>query len=356
MPPKTNAEIGELNEFKALRIINKMGWIRPQELGRLMWSEAPHGSKYGERIARTLQAKDLVIARKLPSHSGTALVLSTKGARFLNERVDVQAKSGKDFGETSGSMWQPPKVWKHDLLATSFIAHRLPEIMGFISEKQFKKAYPYVAKVPDALIVESNNEITWIEVEHARKSGLVGMQLMAKTIVSHLTNESHFFDRPCTKVGIAYPADSIDDRGYAINHRKRVTEAIKLQLNEGQSVEVSFYELQLRSGAVIGYEEKVARIEHDSLRGYKASLEVIETDEETGTMYLEIGLPWHTGCIEPQPDGFNWSVFLDRENPVPSHVDEKNGLGFTSTLSEAKREIASFVSQVQSCRGERKIK
>ena len=123
-------------DIQGLTAIWDFGWLRPQELGRLMWPEATHQVKYAERIARKWCDKGLILSRKLPAHNGTALVLSESGARLLRESIGVAAQSGKDWGETRNGAWMAPRWWRHDLVANSLLSimaarghHVIPEAL-----------------------------------------------------------------------------------------------------------------------------------------------------------------------------------------------------------------------------------
>ena len=101
-------------DIQGLTALWDFGWLRPQELGRLLWPEATHQVKYAERIARRWSEKGLVLSRKLPAHNGTAMVLSESGARLLRESIGVAVQSGKDWGETRNGAWMAPRWISRD--------------------------------------------------------------------------------------------------------------------------------------------------------------------------------------------------------------------------------------------------
>lgn len=215
-------EIGEINKLNALTLIWEHGWIRSQELGIFMWPKSNSYKKNAEALARKLIDQNLVIPRKLPLNSGTALVLSKKGADALIER-DIDAVSQKSFGEMNKGVWTAPGNWKHDLLCTGALAYLKKRGFNVISEKEIKRKYPNLKKYPDGVFLNDENAY-WLEVENQRKSGKL-LNFMVDTLINLRLNGIELFGKKFNIPVVAYAKNSIDEKKNKIDHKTRVTNA-----------------------------------------------------------------------------------------------------------------------------------
>ncbi|PLK49848.1 hypothetical protein [Uliginosibacterium sp. TH139] len=110
------------NDLKGLSLLHRFGWLRAPELGKLFWRTQEHASVRANRLVRSWAERKLVLVRRLPEGAGQAVVLSEAGARLLRDYADIDAKSGKDWGETRSATWVPALTWKHDLIAAGVLA------------------------------------------------------------------------------------------------------------------------------------------------------------------------------------------------------------------------------------------
>ena len=211
----------------ALRLIHRFSWLRPTELGRLLYPRNKHARKYAEKLLRKLTAMRLVIARKLPGRSaGTAYVVGTRGATQLDIWGDVHKgyTSGKDWGAFHNGVWYPPTSWRHDLWAVGVVSH-LAELRGHevLPEPYLRHTAPYQIKYPDALLVCRDKGFSaWLEVESARKSGKNLEQLVRAVIGASRGKPLSYFDEvqdAPVKLGIiAILVDARDERGHNLDH------------------------------------------------------------------------------------------------------------------------------------------
>lgn len=237
----------------ALRFIGRFTWLRPQELGKLLHPGKPHSRKYAERHLRKLLALRYVVARKLPGQdAGTAFVLATRGAQFLNDwnagTGDMTYRAGTDWGTTASGVWEPPRSWRHDLIATGVLAC-LRERMGWgvFPEPMLRHVVPVAEKHPDGLVVaemRGTKLSLWLEVENARKSGrdidLLARALMRAGIgLPHSGFDGFTSGAPIRAGMVAIDPAARDERGRRLDHLLRVEHAMaKVPLVAGARVQL----------------------------------------------------------------------------------------------------------------------
>ena len=353
MSTRNDIQQGLKNELHALEIIHRFGWLRPQEIGRHIWPGSKHSEIYGVRIGLKLQKSKMVIARKLPRHCGTALVLSRQGAARLKES-GINASSGKDIGMSVGDSWIPKKTWEHDLLCSSFLIlvrekyqHKKYE---FRSELEMIRAYPKAIKIPDGFIYSDEGFSAWVEIENAKKSG-PNMRAMIKHAIDISNHGEEIFGKNCRHAIFAYPEFSEDYRGYNIDHRTHLINAIRAQLKPGTTMLVSLFKIKQKSGAAVSIDVELLKLESNALLQQAKNLREIGKNKETGAVYFDIGLKFHTGCTEPNGKEFNWSIYLDgSEFDLPDGIEEAHELGVANSLIEAKLAIVNAVAKVKAKR------
>lgn len=223
-----------LNDIYGLTWISKFGWLRSAELGRLMWPNDAYARTRADRVVRGWLERGLVISRGLPDGAGRAFVLSEPGARLLREAGQLTVKTGKDWGEYQKNVWRPDSDWCHDLIASGVLVRLHEQGWQIIPERLIRQTNQDLAKIPDGLAIREN-KVVWLEVEHARKSGRAMRDLAnALRIVAEGTCKAVSGCRPTT-TWVAY-ADAPDDRGYRIDHRFRITSAIRRIAREDISI------------------------------------------------------------------------------------------------------------------------
>lgn len=216
------------NDLEGLGWINAFGGLRTAELGRLMWPNESYSRTRTDRVARSWFERGLVLARPLPDGAGRLLVLAEPGVRLLRNE-GVEACSGKDIGETKAGVWIAPANWKHDVLSAGVLAFLYEQGYEIIPERQIRKHNPTLNKVPDGLAWPKDKPAQgiWIEVESARKSGK-NMQELSNALCRISRENSVLLSgvKP-VKAIVAFVADTTDERNYQLNHRARVTAAIR---------------------------------------------------------------------------------------------------------------------------------
>ncbi len=256
--------LGQENDRTALRLIHDFGWLRAPELGLLIWGAHAHHVKYGERLLRKLDARHLVIPRPLPAHAGSAFVLSQRGAELVLENTGVAARSGKDWGETQAGVWTAPKWWRHDLLAHSFLARLWSQGFTVFPERRLRRENA-VDKLPDGIAISPNgHHVFWIEIESTRKSGR-NMDLMARALIRVTLGKAPTLSGlKANDTMVCYAEGATDERGYRLDHRERVVNA--LQRHAPDSIEVCLYKLRLKGLAVADFSGEVVTITPDVVK------------------------------------------------------------------------------------------
>lgn len=238
------------------------GWLRPQELGLLRYGAAPHSRKYAEAGCRKLLDEGLVLARRLPRHSGTAFVLSQQGAALVNHWDDTAYRSGKDFGDANGGDWMPPATWQHDLAAIGVLAHLRAQGWNIRPEIALRREDQPVPKHPDGLLYHDGGGY-WLEVEASRKTGLKLVRLVEALVraargqpVAHYDAWQHL---PITRAMVAIDRSTKDESGHAVNHWHRIEAAIRKR-GLSAPVEITVAWLTMRGAGVGSVALEVKRL------------------------------------------------------------------------------------------------
>ncbi len=235
------------NDIDGLSWVHRFGWIRTTELGPLLWpgSAARHQA---DRLARDWIARDLVLARPLPEGAGRALVLATAGVRLLAD-AGIPASTGKDVGQMVGGQWRPPLSWRHDLLAAGVLVDLHSRGWKVFPEREIRQRQSDLAKFPDGLAVRGA-DVAWLEVERAHKTGPNGRQLTDALCAVGTGEAGTVLEHRPTVGLVAYCADARDSRGYAIDHRARITAAVAATTRK--PVELMWARCTLRGPAGLG--------------------------------------------------------------------------------------------------------
>lgn len=231
--PQNPLQKGAELDYQGLRWVWDFRWLRPQELGRLLWPKVGHATKNAERLCRKWESNGLIIRRKLPNHNGTAIVLSDRGAELLREH-GIDAKTGKDIGKVAGTEWTPPITWKHSILAAGVlsISHERGHTIYPESKIRRENLDVNIKKIPDGIIeFKGKNNRTlnlWLEVELSKKSGRENIDKLAKNIIRVTEGGADkLCGIKCEIAAIAINRNQICDRGYKLDHKERIANAIK---------------------------------------------------------------------------------------------------------------------------------
>lgn len=236
---------------RALVWIHRFIGLRPTELARLIWPGQVNGRKQAERLARELEAAGQVIVRELPRGTGKLLVLAEPGARRLRALGHEGARSGKDYGETTGMAWRPPWNWQHELFAAGFLSLAVEAGQQIMTEAELRRRYGS-QKWPDGIVL-AGNEAWWVEIENARKTG-DEMHRLADTLASIARgNLPQIEGRSITKILICLDPHSRDERDFFLDHRQRVTNAIRRRADVPVPLIWSYMHLS-DVGGVVGYD------------------------------------------------------------------------------------------------------
>lgn len=349
----------------ALELIWDFGWLRPQELAKLLWKDSKHGITNADYFVKKWEEDQYILVRKLPNHSGRAIVLSQRGALFLYNKSDklenkVIAKSGKNFGSIVGNgkekQWKPPLSWKHDLMANSLLVHLAQIGHDVIPEKKLRRERK-LSKYPDGVILDfyGPGKNAWLEIESARKTG-ENMRMMIEKIIELSKNERKYYLAPTdtskeNAALIAYVPNKEDEIGYAINYRKRIINAIKRQAKE--DVSIYFAELELTGYAVSGCKVTEEFIENEEVteavlkyqkEGYHFFNKTIYVSENEKLAF--------TGSYKYKASSntYLWQVTDNREYEYDNFNKSEPiiiGIGRALSESEAQRRILFCINEHQ---------
>lgn len=314
---------GEKRDFQGLKWIWDFGWLRPQELGKMLWPEAEHATKYAERLCRKWIDKGYVIARQLPDHNGTAFTLSAGGALFLEQR-GVQAKTGKDFGETEGGRWIAPHSWRHDLQAAGLLALLHQQGAEVIPEKRLRRENPSLKKIPDGIVLDTNGRATWLEVERSKKGGEYLSGLAAALIQVARGDAPPVSGQKPVFAAIA-AAETTDGAGHVVDHEKRVKNAIQ-RLSE-VDIKLIVFRLGLKGAGVISASHSVDTVEADAATRLVAKIDSYGWDEDPSGRLVTV---W---------DGFEGKLWQEngRWHYSVSRFEAEESRGSAATITAAKR-------------------
>lgn len=323
------------NDIHGLRWISDFCWLRPTELGALIF-DGVHARKQAERLARSWVHRGLVLERVLPERAGRALVLASRGVQLLAD-AGIAARSGKDIGKIEDGIWRPQLTWKHDLLATQVLVNLYQRGFDVLPEPVLRRTAGPLAKMPDGLAI-GEDRVIWLEVESARKTG-PAMRLLADTLSIVAAGQATAVcgHRP-TQAMVAYLANAQDERGHALSHRARVQRAVAEAARS--DVQLTFAECTRRGVAGVGSLQLI----HTTVAADRASA-ILKRLDASGWRLDEISgvTKAHYGSFmayvwqDPVAPG-TWSYDADGEGWVSSAA------GYADSITEAKRCAADLIA------------
>jgi hypothetical protein len=155
--------IGEQNTRAILTALHRFGWLTSRMISALVWPEAKQAPALARRTVRALAEQKLILKRALPE-GGDCYVLSAAGARWLNEKEGVAAKTG-----TGLQLGNPV----HRACSNWYLINRLLAGDTVWTEYEIQTGRAPVAnvsgKVPDGLL-DTAFGLVWVEVENAWKN------------------------------------------------------------------------------------------------------------------------------------------------------------------------------------------
>lgn len=222
---KSNQARGRELDLAVLRTVHEHGHIRAQELAPFVFSaEHKHVLKLAQAQSAKLRKAGLLVGRQLPDGAGLALVLSEAGAAELR-RHGIAASAGTSWGRSEGGIWSPPGNWRHDILASGVLARWHVDGWRVIPEPELRRLDPGRQKYPDGLAVDHQENVWWLEVEYARKSG-ENMRRLAHYLAKARTTGVPIAGMTATHPLLVYAAGTRDERGYVIDHKGRLLRAL----------------------------------------------------------------------------------------------------------------------------------
>jgi len=268
-------------------------------------------------------------------------VLSAAGAAV------VESTTGKDWGEqypapagaSGGTVWRPPKTWKHELLAAGALACLYEEGLNILPEHALRRL-PEVAglaKLPDGLAWRTGKPAAWLEVEQAEKSGR-RLDELADWLVHLACGRVPAIAGQKPVIGmIVYNPDALDARGHRLNHRTRLV--AKIQQRAKSDVPLIWAACQLTGNGV-----RELTFEHETVATSRAAqvLSVLNArgwTEEEGVQWSTYD-NWTVTIWDESDDTECWAYQLEQagHDALPANrVD---------TISEAKRGAANAIALI----------
>lgn len=307
-PLPSTQELRQHNYVLGLTAIAKFGWLRPREVGNVLWAKNESRHIAGARITRQWLDEGLVIQRLLPHGFGHAYVLSKLGANFVNGETEYgyehEVKSGKKIGDhinQAGSSWIPSMSWRHDLLSNGF----LTLVMGFggrvVSELELRRESTGSEKIPDGLYSTDTLRDNWMAIETERSAKWSkDAQAVSKSIVNTALYESQVNGRRILGTVVLYEDPMVphwgDECRPIINHLDRIARRCKSIVPDGDHFNLVGIPLVTSGGAVVDISDPVSiAIGSSDSEVIKKSIYTYRWDEYRGSHRLQI--PESSGMI-----------------------------------------------------------
>lgn len=318
-----------LKDTQGLLFIHQFGWLRTAELGKLLWPGMATARQSADRLARSWIERRLVLPRQLPDGAGRALVLAAAGVVLL-AREGIAANSGKDIGKITGTHWQAPITWRHDLLAHGVLCELHRRGYTVYPEAELRRSNSHLVKIPDGLAVK-DQDVLWLEVENARKTGKAMRTLaQALAIVASGQAVAVYGFKPSAAL-VAHVPSVLDERGYAVGHKQRVSDAVAKAI--AADISLHWAECTLLGTAGVG----TVSFSKDRIASDRAGkvLQVLEAGgwQQDDAGVLSVSYSNHRAFIW-QDEGGNWSFAIETLAGVPVTGD------YAQSISEAKRDAA----------------
>lgn len=210
--------------------------------------------KLANKLIDRLRSSNLVISRPLPKRAGNAIVLSTAGARHLQRSLNIHVHPGDKWGRSTDGRWHAPTAWEHELLVTLVMLDFLSLGDEVKTEHEIRAENPGLHKYPDGLakytVCTDNKfveEVAWIEVESADKSG-AKMLALTKSLTKVQRGMAPVLSgwKPSMSL-VAYRGDMLDLSGKPIDHKNRIVSAIRRHI--GADLSLNFQKVQLKDSS-----------------------------------------------------------------------------------------------------------
>jgi hypothetical protein len=228
-------ETGYQNVCALLELGERLGgWMTADLAATWVWPHTARSTsrKYSEALIRRATKAALLLRRPLGGRRH-AYVLTQAGARFLHDGM-MEGTSGIRWGRSDPTGWRPPSSFSHDERAARFLVHLAAHGCEIRTGHEIAVANPQTAKLPDGLASRDGVHWHWIEVEGARKTG-AAMRHLIDEVIDIESGRGPWLqlsvDSPerarASRVLFVLPPEGLDDRGYRLCHKHRLTSAAR---------------------------------------------------------------------------------------------------------------------------------
>lgn len=351
-PAPSTQELRRHNDELGLTAVAKFGWLRPREIGNVLWANNKTRHIAGARIARRWLKERLVIERSLPYGLGNAYVLSQRGADYLAAETaygdEYIVKSGKKIGdhiEQSESAWVPTLSWRHDLLSNGFLTLVMGNGGRVVSELELRRESQPGEKIPDGLYSTDSLREGWLAIETERAGKWsASARAVAASIVNSSLHGSVVCGRQVAATVLVYedPTERHwrDESRPIVNHFGRMARQCQAIVPAGEQISLVGIPLLTSGGSVVDIAIPVQKVIGWSEKAViDKSVKVFGWAEYQGAHRLLI--PESSGIVVTiRQDLQEWFVKVRIPGP---HETEEYGLGVNIKTAQAARQQAAKV-------------
>jgi hypothetical protein len=260
-------------------------------------------------------------------------VLAAAGVDLL-AMEGIKANSGKDIGKIISNQWRPPITWRHHLVAHGVLCEL--HVRGFTvyPEAELRRSETLLTKIPDGLAVKGN-EVFWIEVENARKTGKA-MKTLADALEIVASGQAvNVLGFKPTAALVAYVPSVLDERGYAISHKHRVSAAVA----KATKTDITLHWAECTLLGTAGIDNVIFSKERIASDQAGKTLQVLEASgwQNSDDNVLSVSYSGYRGFIWEDEPG-TWSFTVEDRSGMPVAGNHVNN------ISEAKRGVASALA------------
>lgn len=213
-----------------LELIHRAGFMGCDDLSQFTKKEL----SVTEEAVQTLLNQKLIISKTLPEGAGDVFYLSSKGASHLKEH-GLQVDEIYKLDRFVDDEWKCPSDWKHHLLSLGAISRLIEtsgEALEYFFEREIRRAYPYLAKYPDGVVIDATTTGIWIECERSSKVSQKLVWMCQAIIDASNNNLPSLFGKRFKNVIVCVDPNERDSNGHRINHIKRVVSKLATMVKE----------------------------------------------------------------------------------------------------------------------------
>ncbi|TDR31056.1 hypothetical protein [Hydromonas duriensis] len=253
---------------RLFKTIHRLRWVTAEHVAILEYSNQLSSINSARKWLKKNLDDGYLIERQIIGF-GRAFVLSKLAVDFMAPENESEIRSGKDWGKFNKGVWMPTQTWRHEYITNLFAATMLSQGHEIITEYEIRKANPKLKKIPDLLLYRYSVDLeqtVWhaVEVEQYRKSSK-HMQAMVASLYRVAQGQSKLQAPSGAEIHlrqsvIVAMGNDTDERGYQLNHRSRILNAVDLYrdgLYKRLSFDVEYFELYpdlgVSSDCFLGY-------------------------------------------------------------------------------------------------------